>query len=43
MNDAKYSRLCEHIAHFEQYIKHKCESALKMRQERPIMVLFNID
>lgn len=36
--DAKYTRLCERIANFEQHIKQLCESALKMRKERPLMV-----
>lgn len=36
--DAKYTRICERIANFEQHIKELCESALKMRKERPLMV-----
>ncbi|CAF0957119.1 unnamed protein product [Rotaria sordida] len=37
--DAKYTRLCERIANFEQHIKKLCESGLKMRKERPLMYL----
>ncbi|CAF0866185.1 unnamed protein product [Rotaria sp. Silwood1] len=37
--DAKYTRLCGRIANFEQHIKKLCESALKMRKERPLMYL----
>jgi len=37
--EAKYTRLCERIANFEQHIKKLCESALKMRKERPLMYL----
>jgi len=37
--DAKYTRICERIANFEQHIKQLCESALKMRKERPLMYL----
>ncbi|CAF2522068.1 unnamed protein product [Rotaria sp. Silwood2] len=37
--EAKYTRLCEHIATFEQHIKQKCELVLKMRKERPLMYL----
>ena len=36
--DAKFTRICERIANFEQHIKELCESALKMRKERPLMV-----
>ncbi|CAF1280931.1 unnamed protein product [Rotaria magnacalcarata] len=39
VKDAKYTRLCERIANFEQHIKQLCESALKMRKERPLMYL----
>ena len=35
---AKYTRLCERLANFEAHIKKLCESALKMRKERPLMV-----
>ncbi|CAF1367895.1 unnamed protein product [Adineta steineri] len=37
--DSKYTRLCERIANFEDHIKQLCESALKMRKERPLMYL----
>ncbi|CAF3497779.1 unnamed protein product [Rotaria sp. Silwood1] len=37
--EAKYSRLCERIANLEQHIKHKCDLALKIRKERPLMYL----
>lgn len=39
VKEAKYTRLCERIANFEQHIKQLCESALKMRKERPLMYL----
>ncbi|CAF0855197.1 unnamed protein product [Adineta steineri] len=38
-NDVEYTKLCEHIANFEQYIKYICEYAFKMREERPKMYL----
>lgn len=38
--EAKFTRLCERIANFEQHIRELCESALKMRKERPLMVRF---
>ncbi|CAF3332777.1 unnamed protein product [Rotaria socialis] len=37
--ETKYKRLCERIAHLETFLKHKCESVLKMRKERPSMYL----
>lgn len=37
--DAKFNRICERIAHFEQHVKDMCEAALKMRRERPLMYL----
>ncbi|CAF4029309.1 unnamed protein product [Rotaria magnacalcarata] len=37
--EANYKRLCERIAHLETFLKHKCESVLKMRKERPSMYL----
>ncbi|CAF1338266.1 unnamed protein product [Adineta ricciae] len=37
--EAKFTRLCERIANFEEHIKKLCESALKMRKERPLMYL----
>jgi len=37
--EEKYARLCKHIAHVEEHIKNQCESALKVRKERPTMYL----
>jgi len=37
--DAKYTRICERMANCEHHIKQLCESALKMRKERPLMYL----
>ena len=36
--EAKYTRICERFANFEQHVKDMCEAALKMRKERPLMV-----
>ncbi|UJR20585.1 hypothetical protein I4U23_023710 [Adineta vaga] len=38
-DDLEYTKFCEQIAHFEQFVKLKCQTALKMREEQPTMYL----